>query len=62
MASQEPIDRLVQALENPDELRSLDKLRRRLGPAGQRLSLSCSDSCMLVTRLVRKLTYSEKSS
>ena len=40
MASQEPIDRLVQALENPEGPRSLDELRRRLGPAGQRLTLS----------------------
>ena len=39
-SGQEPIDRLVQALENPEGPRSLDELRRRLGPAGQRLSLS----------------------
>ena len=40
MASQEPIDRLVQALKNPEGPRSLNELRRRLGAAGQRLSLS----------------------
>ena len=40
MTGQEPIDRFVQELENPEGPRSLDELRRRLGPAGQRLSLS----------------------
>ena len=39
MASQEPIVRLVQALENPEGPTSLDELRRRLqlGLLGQSL-------------------------
>ena len=40
MTGQEPIVRLVQELENPEGPRSLDELRRILGPADQRMSLS----------------------
>ena len=39
MANQQPIDHFLRELGNPDGLRSLDELRGRLGPTGQRLNL-----------------------
>ena len=39
MANQQPIDHFLRELGNPDGLRNLDGLRRRLGPTGQRLNL-----------------------
>ena len=35
MANQQPIDHFLRELGNPDGLRNLDGLRRRLGPTGQ---------------------------